>query len=271
MIDNSNNLSCNVAIVIPVYQKFQLLEKCELELLGQIRTVFKKREIVIILPKSLEEDWGRNIEFQTISFSDAYFKDKHSYSKLLCQNKFYESFSNFDYIQIVQTDCWVFEDMIDYFTNLGFDYIGAPWMVGGFEGKPQNKLWKVGNGGFSLRNVKTFSSILRQISCARKGLLPVFRNRHRGFFKLVKNAGFRNNLRHYLKKTPGEDIFWCIYIPHVFSDTEFKIADLHTASRYSFEVYPEYLYEKITHLKLPMGCHNWMNNNPDFWKNYIKY
>ena len=271
MEDNSIELSLNVAIVVPVYKKFTHLEKAELKLLGQIKTVFKKREIVIILPKSLEVDWGRNIEFQTISFSDAYFKDKHSYSKLLCQNIFYESFSNFDYIQIIQTDCWVFEDKLDYFTNLGFDYIGAPWMVGGFEGKPQNKLWKVGNGGFSLRKIKTFSSILRQINCTRKGILPVFKNRHSGLIKLVKNAGFRNNLRHYLKKTPGEDIFWCIYVPAIFNDNEFKIADLLTAANYSFEVLPEFLFNEITVKHLPMGCHNWMNNNPDFWKKYIHY
>lgn len=258
-------MSTNVAIVIPIYKEYQSSNTSELKLLGQIKTVFKKREIVIILPKSLEVDWGRNIEFQTISFSDAYFKDKHSYSKLLCQNIFYESFSNFDYIQIIQTDCWVFEDKLDYFTNLGFDYIGAPWMVGGFEGKPHNKLWKVGNGGFSLRKIKTFSSILRQISFSEKGLLPVFKNRHRGLIKLLKNAGFRNNLRHYLKKTPGEDIFWCIYVPHVFSNVEFKIADLRTASHYSFEVHPEYLYEEVTQFQLPMGCHNWANNNPKFW------
>ena len=171
----------------------------------------------------------------------------------------------------MQTDCWVFQDNLEYFTSKGFDYIGAPWMVGGFEGEPQNKLWKVGNGGFSLRKVKTFSSILRQISCTGNGLLPVFKNRHRGLVKLLKNAGFRNNLRHYIKSPPGEDIFWCIYVPLIFNDNEFKIADLATAANYSFEVLPEFLFEEVTHGRLPMGCHNWMNNNPDFWKNYIKY
>ena len=260
-----------IAIVIPIYKKKSDLSVEEKSLITQLKKVFEKRQIILIVPNSIECDWIDNDNFSIISFKDYYFTDKNSYSELLCSFFFYNCFKDFDYIQIVQTDCWVFEDKLDFFTNLGFDYIGAPWMVGGFEGEPQNKLWKVGNGGFSLRKVKTFSSILRQISCTGKGLLPVFKNRHRGLVKLLKNAGLRNNLRHYLKKTPGEDIFWCIYVPHVFSNVEFRIADLNTASHYSFEVYPEYLYEKITHLKLPMGCHNWMNNNPDFWKNYIKY
>jgi hypothetical protein len=254
-----------IAIVIPIYKKKVDLSSEEKSLITQLKKVFEKRHIILIVPKSIECDWIDNDNFSIISFKNYYFTDKNSYSELLCSLFFYNCFRDFDYIQIVQTDCWVFEDRLDYFISKGFDYIGAPWMVGGFEGKPQNKLWKVGNGGFSLRKVKTFSSILRQISCTRKGLLPIFKNRHLGLFKLLKNAGFRNNLRHYLKKTPGEDIFWCIYVPHVFNNVEFKIADLCTASHYSFEVNPEYLYKQITHLQLPMGCHNWANNNSKFW------
>ena len=260
-----------IAVVIPIYKKKSDLTLEEKYFFRQLKKVFLKRQIILIVPETIEREWIDNDNFSIISFKDYYFTDKNSYSELLCSFFFYNCFKDFDYIQIVQTDCWVFEDSLEYFTSKGFDYIGAPWMVGGFEGEPQNKLWKVGNGGFSLRKVKTFSSILRQISCTRKGLLPVFKNRYRGLVKLLKNAGFRNNLRHYLKKTPGEDIFWCIYVPTIFNDNEFKIADLATAANYSFEVLPEFLFEEVTHGRLPMGCHNWMNNNPDFWKNYIKY
>ena len=91
-MNNSNGLSSNVAIVIPVHKKFQLLEKSELKLFEQIKAIFTKREILVILPESLEEDWEQNIEFQTMSFSDNYFKDKFSYSKLLCRKKFYQSY-----------------------------------------------------------------------------------------------------------------------------------------------------------------------------------
>ena len=271
MANNSTELPLNVAIVIPVYKKFQLLEKSELKLFEQIKSVFINREIFIILPESLEEDWKQNIEFQTMSFSDTYFKDKFSYSKLLCRKKFYQSFSDYDFIQIIQTDCWIFEDKIDYFTNLGFDYIGAPWMVGGFDGCPEEIMWKTGNGGFSLRKVSSFISILEQIEYTPKGKMVVFKSNQRSPKAIIKNFGIRNNLKHYIKEAPGEDIFWSIYIPEIFSADQFKIADPETAARYSFEVLPEFLFREVTKGSLPMGCHNWMNNNPDFWKNYIKY
>jgi hypothetical protein len=271
MINDSNDLSSNVAIIIPIYQKFQLLEKSELQLLEQIKNVFKNREILIILPESLEEDWKQKIEFQTIRFSDSYFKDKFSYSKLLCRKQFYQSFSDFDYIQIIQTDCWIFEDKLDYFTSLGHDYIGAPWMVGGFDGYPEEKLWKTGNGGFSLRRVSSFISILEQIEHTPKGKMAVFKSNHRSPKAIIKNLGIRNNLNHYIKEAPGEDIFWCTYVPKIFNPSEFKIADTVTAAHYAFEVLPQFLFEKVTNGKLPMGCHNWINNNPSFWKNHIKY
>lgn len=271
MMNNSNGLSSNVAIVIPVHKKFQLLEKSELKLFEQIKAIFTKREILVILPESLEEDWEQNIEFQTMSFSDNYFKDKFSYSKLLCRKKFYQSFSDYDFIQIIQTDCWIFEDKIDYFTNLGLDYIGAPWMEGGFDGHPIKKLWKTGNGGFSLRKVSSFISTLEKIEYTPKGKMAVFKSKQRSPKGIIKNFGIRNNLKHYIKEAPGEDIFWSVYVPQIFNQSDFKIADPVTASHYAFEVLPRFLFEKVTNGKLPMGCHNWLKNDPDFWKKHIKY
>ena len=261
----------NTVIVIPNYKKYSELNKIELRLLEQIKTVFKNREILIILPKSFENDWNRFSVFKTLCFNDVYFKNKFSYSKLLCRKQFYQAFSDFDYIQIIQTDCWIFEDKIDYFTNLGLDYIGAPWMVGGFDGHPEEKLWKTGNGGFSLRKVSTFISILERIESSQKGKRPVFKMAPKSPKAIFKNWGIRNNLNHYIKEAPGEDIFWCTYVPKIFDQSEFRIADPVTAAQYAFEVLPRFLFEKVTNRKLPMGCHNWLNNNPSFWKDHIKY
>lgn len=261
----------NTVIVIPIYKKYSELIKFELKLLDQIKTVLSNNEILIILPQSLQKEWSQYSEFKTICFKDIYFKDKFSYSKLLCRKQFYQSFSDFDYIQIIQTDCWIFEDKLDYFTSLGLDYIGAPWMVGGFDGRPEEKLWKTGNGGFSLRRVSSFISIIDQIEYSQKGKMPVFKSDQMSPKALIKNFGIRNNLKHYIKEAPGEDIFWCMYVPQIFKHTDFKIADPTTAAHYSFEVFPKFLFERVTNGKLPMGCHNWLNNNPSFWKNYIKY
>ena len=269
MANNRRELLLNVAIVVPVYKKFKDLDQSELKLIEQIKSIFSNREIFIILPESLEADWKEECGFETIMFNDSYFKDKLSYSKLLCRKEFYESFSDFCYIQIIQTDCWVFEDKLDYFSKLGLDYIGAPWMVDGFDGKPKEQLWKVGNGGFSLRKVKTFKSIIKQIESSPKGKVPVFKYKKITLKGIIKNFGFRNNLKHYINESPGEDIFWSIYVPNVFSTEQFKIADPFTAASYSFEVLPDFLFREITKGILPMGCHNWKNNNLQFWESYI--
>ena len=261
----------NIAVVVPIYKKQKELSDEDKSFIIQIKKIFYRRTIFLVLPKSIEQEWTDDNNFNVIPFEDKFFKNKLSYSNLLCKELFYNCFIDFDYIQVVQTDCWVFDDKLDYFISENFDYIGAPWMVNGFEGKPIPKLWKVGNGGFSLRKVSTFLYIIDQINNSKTGLLPVFQDTRKGLIGVLKTRGLRNNLRHYIKSPPGEDIFWSIYVPAIFNDNEFKIADLLTAANYSFEVLPEFLFNEITAKRLPMGCHNWMNNNPDFWKNYINY
>ena len=112
--------------------------------------------------------------------------------------------------------------------------------------------------------------VLNSIENSPEGKFPVFKNLNNTLIGVLKNLGLRNNLKHYVKNAPGEDIFWSIYVPHIFKNDIFKIADKTTAAHYSFEVLPEFLFNKVTNKKLPMGCHNWMNNNPEFWKTYIK-
>ena len=259
-----------VAIVIPVYKKLSAHLWNEAALLEQAKKVFKSRTIFLVGPNSLANEFIADERFNFIPFKNKFFKDKLTYSKLLCSQKFYQSFTNYDYIQIVQTDCWLFEDQLDEYTSKGFDYIGAPWMKNGFEGNPLPELWKVGNGGFSLRKVRTFLSVINQIENTEKGTFPVFKHFDRGIIGSLKQTGFRNNLRHYIKSPPGEDIFWSIYVPLVFSTKGFHVADAKTAAHYSFETLPQYLYEDITKRKLPMGCHNWAYNNPDFWEKHIQ-
>lgn len=256
--------------MLPIYQQIDALDNKEKALLNNIENVFSKREIILVVPNSIAAYWQTNSDFDVISFKDEFFKNKLTYSKLLCSKKFYESFICFDYIQILQLDCWVFEDRLDYFSSIGFDFIGAPWMKGSFEGEPKRELWKVGNGGFSLRKTSVFLTILNEIEDGAKGKLPVFRGLKKGSLGKIKDRGFRNNLKHYVKQPPGEDIFWSIYVPRIFGNDFFKIADTISASYYSFEVFPDFLINEITKGKLPMGCHNWMNNNPNFWKKHIK-
>ena len=259
----------SIAVVLPVYKKPDNLSHYEKEIINRVSKVLIKHKLHLAVPYSIASHYESFTDYTVVSFDDYFFQDKNTYSSLLTNIPFYERFLEFKFLQIIQLDCWIFSDQLEHFASLGFDYIGAPWMEGGFQGKPKQKMWKVGNGGFSLRKTESFLQVLNEIKNGAKGKKVVFTNRFKGLFKFIKNSGFRNNLKHYLKKAPGEDIFWSIYVPEVFNSEDFKIADNQTAASYSFEVNPDFLFREVTQGLLPMECHNWMNNNPFFWKEYI--
>ena len=74
--------------------------------------------------------------------------DRGAYSALLKQPQFYENFSNWSHMLVYQTDALLVRRIDDVYFD--FDYIGAPWTA-----KNQWTKYNAGNGGFSLRNVKS--------------------------------------------------------------------------------------------------------------------
>ena len=73
----------------------------------------------------------------------------------MLSSEFYRRFSKFEYILIYQLDAFVFKDQLNYWCKKGYDYIGAPWFEGFHLTKTGVNIIGVGNGGFSLRRVKT--------------------------------------------------------------------------------------------------------------------
>tara|TARA_E500000331_G_scaffold358545_1_gene426405 strand:+ start:1229 stop:3712 length:2484 start_codon:yes stop_codon:yes gene_type:complete len=74
--------------------------------------------------------------------------DRGGYSALLKQPQFYENFTNWSHMLVYQTDALLVRRIDDVYFD--FDYIGAPWTT-----KNQWTKYNAGNGGFSLRNVKS--------------------------------------------------------------------------------------------------------------------
>ena len=64
-----------------------------------------------------------------IIFENKNFTSRNSYSKLLLSSKFYERFSDYDYMLIYQLDCLIFSNDLKKWTDLNYDYIGAPWFA----------------------------------------------------------------------------------------------------------------------------------------------
>ena len=158
-----------VVVVIPIYKPVpDKLEKLSFE---QCINVLPY-PISIVAPTSLDVSYYKQKSKQIFiqRFDDDFFTSINSYNKLLLSKIFYKRFENFNYMLIHQLDAYVFKDELAFWCSNGYDYIGAPWFED-FKDKGE-ELWKVGNGGFSLRNIKSATKVLK-----KKG-----RNRRACFF-----------------------------------------------------------------------------------------
>ena len=146
-----NLLQKSVAVVIPVYHELTDLEKISL---AQCRKVLGNYPIVFVAPE------GKNFSYfkpgdMIAHFPQEHFQNVKAYSRFMLSTKFYDTFRDFEYILIYQLDAFVFYDALKIFCSFGYDYIGAPWPYYAWTGIRTPKTPRVGNGGFSLRKVRS--------------------------------------------------------------------------------------------------------------------
>lgn len=220
-----------VAIVVPTYKK--ILSATERISLLQLNKVLGGYAIYFVVPEKLQAKYLDDALCER--FSDSYFENITGYNKLMLSVDFYRRFERYKYILIYQLDAFVFHDSLVDFCNLGYDYIGAPWLTGMRKRVKDGYVYaNVGNGGFSLRNVQNTIHLL-DIS--------------------------KEKLEYY---SDNEDKFFA------FSNSLiFKIAPVSIALRFAFERQVRQSYE-LNNCELPFGCHAWERYDYDFWKTYIE-
>lgn len=261
-----------VSVIIPVYKH----QHSELEMIAMTNNlkVLSGYCIVFVAPNGFDQTELSRFEADNVSFE---FFEKHffegikGYNDLLMSSEFYERFITSEYILICQPDVFVFRDELMTWLEKGYDYIGAPWMssngiVGnqifgrfnnfirllkGKRARHWEHLFKVGNGGFSLRKVSSHYKIATQ-------------NRADIDEYIATETG--SNFR------GAEDVFWSIYAPLI--NTEFLIPDYKEAVRFSMDRRPDIAY-KLNNKQLPFACHG--ITRPElivFWEpiinNYLK-
>ena len=250
-----------IVVVVPIYKN--ILDEEEMLALKLINTHLHKYDIVYICPRKI-----KNAEIVTgshIEFDDHWFRSANTYSELLLSSFFYEKFSKYKYMLIVQLDALIFRDDLLYWANKHYDYIGAPWMFKISDYMPylntlvpkyaeisEKNKWFVGNGGLSLRNIRSFLFILDKY----KTELDDYKRR-------IKPLNWGSD------ETPpmNEDIFWGLYIPSIFS--KFKIPNYKTAINFSIETQAEPCL-KMLKGRLPFGCHAWNKHGKEMWLNLLK-
>jgi hypothetical protein len=236
-----------LAILVPVYKK--TLNQLEQFSIDNLNSRINRRDIIIVSPESLDITYYREryAGFGFKTFADRYFSSIVGYNHLLLDACFYESFSDFDYLLIHQTDALIFHDNLGYWMGKGYDYVGAPWpngvevtlKIGRFSATDGVNLKSyVGNGGFSLRSVKGCLAVL--IDC-------------------------KDLLAYWLESGSSEDLFFAF--AGMVSEN-FRIPNQFTASRFSLELEPG-KYFTINNEEIPTGCHAWWKHDLEFWKRVI--
>lgn len=242
-----------ITVVIPLYKT--VLSKTEQMSLKQCLHVLGKYKLVFAQPENLDSSKLTANKIQVEKFPDHYFKSVFGYNSLMLSSVFYERFSDSKYILIYQLDAFVFKDELIEWCNKGYDYIGAPWIASpdttikkltnifaSQNKKERQKIFfKVGNGGFSLRNVAKSITIARELS------------------NLVKENLQRDEDDFYIM----EDVFWSIMVPEYYPD--FKIPHYKEALGFAMDRKPNLALEM--HKELPFGCHGFDKPKvKDFWE-----
>ena len=131
-----------VCVIIPTH--LEKLDGNNLKSFFQTLKVFKNRDIKVVIPDNINDDFFKQYDVEIIKVNHEWMSSYAMYNEMSCKREFYELFTDYDYILKCETDAWVFEDRLDYFMGLGYDWYGAPWPHHGNA---------VGNSGLSLRKV----------------------------------------------------------------------------------------------------------------------
>jgi hypothetical protein len=267
-------------VLIPIYRV--PLTADEAVSLDSIRTHFPAEKLCFVAPHSLPLDLILRAGESSECFEDEFFKGIEGYNQLLTNSAFYERFTPWPYILICQLDCLVFRDELEEWSCKGYDYIAAPWFRR-FVNKPYAGLWRVGNGGFSLRNVQSHLRVLAKrivqgtIYPEHGGSpwLPTEPSEELGLYQKIVPWYRRKNpfavwttIEEELRRYPrNEDLFWSLEAPKF--DPLFKIASAQEALPFAFEMAPDWCFGKNGG-KLPFGCHAWAKYDRSFWEEVMK-
>ncbi len=232
-------------IVVPVYHNVP--DELEQLSLKQLDKIVLDIDIYLIGPNNINyEEYSKLFSNNYVmfkKFDNKYFESQQSYSSLCLEydfyNYFYNSFSQYEYMMIYQTDCWIFRNEIKKFCEMGYDYIGAPIYSSGSNWPGFNNCSRpiVGNGGLSLRKISTMKKLTD------------------------KNGYLYNKYKDEWNDVKYEDMFICDVLAH---DIYINIPDYRIAEQFSIDTLPIHM-NKLN----PMAAHR-VFALYNYWKNRIK-
>jgi hypothetical protein len=263
-----------VAVAVPLSSRTNFTADEQISLL-HLNYHLKNFDRYFIIPENLDIDFS---EFKKKRFRSSFFGSVNAHRKLLFSKSFYQAFAGYKYILIYHLDALVFSDQLIKWCENGFDYIGPPWIIhkdAPYSGNPAFE-GKVGNGGFSLRKVESFLSVINSGKLwknpLRRALSELIHdksiNKYSGLAKFFlywhpKYNGVLNEMEKYIH---NEDHFWANRATHY--SPKFKVAPLENAIKFAFECVPRYCYH-LNGKQLPFGCHAWNRYDREFWEPFL--
>lgn len=199
-------------------------------------------------------------------FHKSYFENIKSYNKLCLDKSFYERFKDYKYILICHFDVIVLsKDFFDTIFKKKISYIGAPTGRKNLFDRNRKKLWGRRfncNGGFSLRKIEDFLTVLNSQSmnnimnkttlkaCIKIGLLKNY--------KLLYQSSKQNKnkmISYFISNFDlNEDTFWTYFA--IIFNKKFTLPTLEEANHFAFDGEPNFFYKKNNY-KLPMALHGY--------------
>ncbi|MET0207944.1 MAG: DUF5672 family protein [Burkholderiaceae bacterium] len=239
--------------------------------LSQTLAVLNRYRITFMAPTQLDVSWYENFcrGRADIAFERFEWQGREQFSELMIAPLFYERFLDYEYILICHLDAFVFRDELADWCNKGYDYLpsviyNADWAKGMTASKRKTFVLRAirkltgiapseyfGNGGFSLRKVRSFHDVTSRFRLFTAMNRLMRRLRRRGFL---------------------EDIFVMRNFPRL--SKQFKLAPKSVAQLFGAEYvnYPEneLPFDRHEKASLPFGIHGWIQFRPDYWKPCIR-
>ena len=284
----------NPVFIIPIYKEPSLFTSQEKTSLINNLVKLSRYKVILLSHHKLESvivdflacsiDIALQEGLEIMYIASHHLSSVSSYDRLLKSSKFYQIFSSFSHLVIVQLDVWIFGTNIETWLALPYAQIGAPWLCLKEE---ELSMIGVGNGGLSIRNIRTVIRLLESSRSAltfdsiRRGLCLMYGIDQDAIgpshsLKALSKVNILLTLINLFPMLRSKHIFKRVFLEDYYlaclaesnPDITPSLPSLDEAASFSFESFPSELYARFG--RLPFGCHAFEKHERSFWKRHIE-
>jgi glycosyltransferase involved in cell wall biosynthesis len=236
-------------------------------------SVLSNWDIRLVVPENVSVDSYARMKsvdaltFDIVRVTDQWMGSVQRYNAMMLSTDFYRLFDDYESILICHLDSWVFRDELEYWINIGYDYIGPPLFL--LKEPARNSLDSLvapqgGNGGFCLRKIDSTVKLLSNtrydlnVMLFLKGVFFLIRNRKFDLLKIflrVCRMVYKDPVRSQLRYNIYEDVM--ISVCYALLHRSYKVAPPEIAMHFATEVYSEETIQTKLKLRLPFAVHGY--------------